>query len=171
MYFCARLNLAAREGATVRRWVRFAGLKSWVFACAAAVMLMAVSGAHARQPVRKPLAKAQPAKSSAKAMASKAVKGRRGAVAVRGKKSSKSRAVARRPVVPAAPSVGQLAGLHAGDDPLDLKSAVALVIDQETTGTPQQERRRGATHCLAHQIDDRARHCRRTPVTGRAGQR
>jgi D-alanyl-D-alanine endopeptidase (penicillin-binding protein 7) len=31
-----------------------------------------------------------------------------------------------------APSFGQLAGLRATDDPLDLKSSVALVIDQDT---------------------------------------
>ena len=42
---------------------------------------------------------------------------------------------ARRTAVQAAPerqSVGQLSGLHATDDPLDLKSSVALVIDQDT---------------------------------------
>jgi D-alanyl-D-alanine endopeptidase (penicillin-binding protein 7) len=33
---------------------------------------------------------------------------------------------------PASPSMGQLYGLHATDDPLDLKSSVALVIDQDT---------------------------------------
>ncbi|MEN9419071.1 MAG: hypothetical protein RI988_2691, partial [Pseudomonadota bacterium] len=33
---------------------------------------------------------------------------------------------------PARPSMGQLYGLHATDDPLDLKSSVALVIDQDT---------------------------------------
>lgn len=36
------------------------------------------------------------------------------------------------PVVAARPSFGQLAGLHAVDDPLDLRSSVALVIDQDT---------------------------------------
>jgi D-alanyl-D-alanine endopeptidase (penicillin-binding protein 7) len=35
-------------------------------------------------------------------------------------------------VVPAHPSFGQLAGLHATPDPLDLKSGVALVLDQDT---------------------------------------
>lgn len=35
-------------------------------------------------------------------------------------------------VVPARPSFGQLAGLHSAADPLDLKSSVALVIDQDT---------------------------------------
>lgn len=34
--------------------------------------------------------------------------------------------------VAARPSFGQLAGLHAVDDPLDLRSSVALVIDQDT---------------------------------------
>ena len=33
---------------------------------------------------------------------------------------------------PARPSFGQLAGLHAVSDPLDLRSSVALVIDQDT---------------------------------------
>jgi D-alanyl-D-alanine endopeptidase (penicillin-binding protein 7) len=41
-----------------------------------------------------------------------------------------SRSVAR--LVPAKPSFGQIAGLHAASDDLDLKSSVALVIDQET---------------------------------------
>jgi serine-type D-Ala-D-Ala endopeptidase (penicillin-binding protein 7) len=40
-----------------------------------------------------------------------------------------TRSVAR--LVPAKPSYGQLAGLHSADDDLDLKSSVALVIDQE----------------------------------------
>ncbi len=35
-------------------------------------------------------------------------------------------------IIPARPSFGQLAGLHAVTDPLDLRSSVALVIDQDT---------------------------------------
>jgi D-alanyl-D-alanine endopeptidase (penicillin-binding protein 7) len=35
-------------------------------------------------------------------------------------------------VIPARPSFGEVAGLHGTDDPLDLKSAVALVLDQDT---------------------------------------
>ncbi len=35
-------------------------------------------------------------------------------------------------VAPARPSMGELTGLHLIDDPLELKSAVALVIDQDT---------------------------------------
>ena len=37
-----------------------------------------------------------------------------------------------RVAVPPAPSFGQAAGLHGAEDPLNLKSSVALVIDQET---------------------------------------
>ncbi len=41
----------------------------------------------------------------------------------------------RKPIIvaiPARPSFGQIAGLHGAQDPLDLKSSVALVIDQDT---------------------------------------
>ena len=41
----------------------------------------------------------------------------------------KKRAIVR---VPARPSEGQLAGLHRSEDPLDLKSSVALVVNQDT---------------------------------------
>ncbi len=41
-------------------------------------------------------------------------------------------ATPRADIIPVRPSFGQLAGLHAVTDPLDLKSSVALVIDQET---------------------------------------
>lgn len=47
------------------------------------------------------------------------------------RRGSKVAAVAR-PVVEAKPSFGQLAGLHNTDDALDLKSSVALVIDQDS---------------------------------------
>jgi D-alanyl-D-alanine endopeptidase (penicillin-binding protein 7) len=45
---------------------------------------------------------------------------------------SSRRVVRRAPVVPARPSMGELAGLRATDDPLNLKSSVALVVDQDT---------------------------------------
>jgi len=37
-----------------------------------------------------------------------------------------------RVLAPAVPSFGQMAGLHGAQDPLDLKSSVALVVDQDT---------------------------------------
>ena len=50
-------------------------------------------------------------------------------VAVR---AGQTRRVALQPVEPARPSVGQVLGLHDSSDPLDLKSSVALVVDQDT---------------------------------------
>lgn len=44
----------------------------------------------------------------------------------------KRKSVVRIAAVPAKPSFGEIAGLHAAQDPLDLKSSVALVIDQDT---------------------------------------
>jgi D-alanyl-D-alanine endopeptidase (penicillin-binding protein 7) len=44
----------------------------------------------------------------------------------------KRKVVVAHAVVPAVQSFGQLAGLHNSPDPLDLKSSVALVIDQDT---------------------------------------
>ncbi len=44
----------------------------------------------------------------------------------------KRRSIVRVAVTPAQPSFGQMAGLHATPDELDLKSSVALVIDQDT---------------------------------------
>ncbi len=44
----------------------------------------------------------------------------------------RNRTVMRAALVPARPSFGEIAGLHAAQDPLDLKSSVALVIDQDT---------------------------------------
>jgi D-alanyl-D-alanine endopeptidase (penicillin-binding protein 7) len=46
--------------------------------------------------------------------------------------SASKRSVIRLASVPARPSFGQLAGLHSVSDQLDLKSSVALVIDQDT---------------------------------------
>jgi serine-type D-Ala-D-Ala endopeptidase (penicillin-binding protein 7) len=46
--------------------------------------------------------------------------------------AKRSRAVRARKVVPARPSMGQMIGLHAADDPLELKSGVVLVLDEDT---------------------------------------
>jgi D-alanyl-D-alanine endopeptidase (penicillin-binding protein 7) len=51
---------------------------------------------------------------------------------VRSFAASKRRSIVRVATVPARPSYGQIAGLHSVQDQLDLKSSVALVIDQET---------------------------------------
>jgi len=46
--------------------------------------------------------------------------------------SAKRKQIARTDVIPLKPSYGQMAGLHGSHDALDLKSSVALVVDQET---------------------------------------
>jgi serine-type D-Ala-D-Ala endopeptidase (penicillin-binding protein 7) len=46
--------------------------------------------------------------------------------------AGKRQSVVRVAAVPARPSYGQIAGLHSVQDQLDLKSSVALVVDQET---------------------------------------
>ena len=51
---------------------------------------------------------------------------------VRSFAAARRHSVVRLATVPARPSYGQLAGLHAVQDQLDLKSSVALVIDQDT---------------------------------------
>lgn len=76
----------------------------------------------------------KPAKKRAAAVQKAAVKPKAKARAMVLRKSvrkgSRARAVAR--YVPTRPSFGQIYGLHSADDPLDLKSSVALVMDQET---------------------------------------
>jgi D-alanyl-D-alanine endopeptidase (penicillin-binding protein 7) len=99
----------------------------------AALALAAVglsSAVHAQNAADKarPAAKAA-AKPAAKSAAKPAAK-------PAARKASSAAPAAKRNVrranVPARPSEGQLAGLHKIDDPLDLRSSVALVVDQDT---------------------------------------
>ncbi|QKV53686.1 D-alanyl-D-alanine endopeptidase [Comamonas antarctica] len=110
---------------------------SAIFALSSALVL---PGAHAAE---KKVAKKQQASSASKpARAAKVVKAPRAAKVSKAaaRKQPAGRAVAASaaaPVravayAPARQSFGQLAGLHAVPDPLDLKSSVALVVDQET---------------------------------------
>ncbi len=89
-------------------------LAAGLLACA---VLFAASGWNAAV-AAKPVAKAATAQKASRAVPAK----------------SKARAVKRvkRKAAPPRPSFGQLYGLHATDDALDLKSSVALVVDQET---------------------------------------
>lgn len=109
-----------------------------------------LSGAHAASSKKEVAAKKQAASSksaskteakstrSAKAPAvEKTARGGRNVTATYSKRGGKAVvAVQRRSVVrvaePARQSFGQLAGLHGTDDVLDLKSSVALVVDQDT---------------------------------------
>ena len=74
-------------------------------------------------------AKAAPRGARAKSSARGA---RAQATAGYGLRAPKRRAAARLAPPPPRPSFGQLYGLHATDDELDLKSSVALVVDQDT---------------------------------------
>ncbi len=74
-------------------------------------------------------AAAKPAKKRAAVVSKSSVKSSK-VVVVRGVKRTSLRAA--RVVVPARPSFGQMYGLHSAADPLDLKSSVALVMDQDT---------------------------------------
>ena len=86
-----------------------------------------VFAAQPQGQVKASSSKAKPIKR--KAVAAPAVK-----VKVKVKVKSKAKAgMARASVAPLRPSFGQLAGLHGSRDALELKSSVALVIDQETS--------------------------------------
>ena len=99
---------------------------------------LAVPAANATTSKRQAVKKQQVSKTvgSKKAVANRA--GRKSAQFTFNPKASGSKVSAskRKPivraVVPAKPSFGQLAGLHGAQDALDLKSSVALVIDQDT---------------------------------------
>jgi len=114
--------------------------------CATAFLLSGAHAASSKKEVaaKKPAASAKSAsKSDAKARSAKAptvektARGGRNVTATLSKRGGKSVvAVQRRSVVrlaePARQSFGQMAGLHGTDDVLDLKSSVALVVDQDT---------------------------------------
>jgi len=77
------------------------------------------------------------AEAATSAKTTKTIKTIKATKTLKGKQVRKAKPVARSMrmaavVVAAAPTFGQLYGLHAVDDPLDLKSSVALVLDQET---------------------------------------
>lgn len=80
-----------------------------------------------------PLADVQAAGSSVKQRVSKVFYKKAGSgKSVKIAKSSQRSKVRRQIVVESRPSVGQVAGLHATADALQLKSSVALVVDQQT---------------------------------------
>ena len=111
--------------------------KAWLAAlsfgaCAALPVTLAALPAHAQSASK---AKAESRQSSAKATVAReraaarsASKSQRRADAAR----TQRRSAAPRDDGPPRLSHGQMAGLHAVDDPLDLKSSVALVVDQDT---------------------------------------
>lgn len=79
----------------------------------------------------KPAAGKGPVANSGKSASSQKYSAPRHGV-TRSKLVSRRKAVVRAVVVPAKPSFGEVAGLHSEQDALDLKSGVALIVDQET---------------------------------------
>ncbi len=106
-------------------------MKKWVGSIGAALMVSAlvvlpVHAKEARRTAAKKPAAASTVKKSSKAVASANSRVRARYVA------SPRRAGFVRVAVPPRPSFGQIAGLHATQDALDLRSSSALVIDQDT---------------------------------------
>ena len=98
--------------------IRVSGWKSFSFGLCALLWLATAASASSGKPV-------QPAKAVAyKSAQSKPVR------------ATKAQGPVRRAAVvkaaPRRPSLGEVQGLHATQDPLELKSSVALVVDQET---------------------------------------
>ena len=99
-------------------------LKSWwwVLGLLALALSMSVDAA--------PRSAKSAQRSAERPAAGKNVRHAKSAPAVRA--TSRARRVAAVRAVPHRPSLGELQGLHATDDPLELKSSVAFVIDQDT---------------------------------------
>lgn len=83
-----------------------------------------------------PTFSAASSRSSARDLVVKKPHGKKSGTSKRGvstRKAGQHRTSVARAVVPPVLSFGQMAGLHGAQDPLDLKSSVALVIDQDTS--------------------------------------
>jgi D-alanyl-D-alanine endopeptidase (penicillin-binding protein 7) len=89
------------------------------------------SAAAAKKPVQARTTNAR-AKTSSVRTKSMSVRAKAKASSTRSTRATPSRRSVVRVAAPPSPSFGQLAGLHQTDDPLDLKSSVAFVMDQET---------------------------------------
>ena len=104
--------------------------KLWIVMAVAVVSLAWQAPADAKPQGRKAAAqKAVPQKAAPQRATASSRAAAKGRVAT---KATRARPAPRAVVIPAAPSVGQISGLHGSDDPLSLKSSVALVVDQDT---------------------------------------
>ena len=116
--------MSSRNSLVLRRLTQFVSGT----AIALALVQPAAQAAERKKPVaRTPVASVQ-AKREVRVVAPRKVARVSKTITV----AARSKAPMRVAYVPARPSYGQLAGLHTASDPLDLKSSVALVIDQDT---------------------------------------
>ncbi len=90
---------------------------------------LALGTAHAAQRQAAPAKKQKVHHAKRAAAKSTTVAARSAPKSPRGAVAARKKAV---PVVERRPSYGELAGLHGKNDPLELKSSVALVVDQDT---------------------------------------
>lgn len=114
------------------RWDCFSFVKSCSLMAAATLVFAITQPASARTATNKPAIKSQSVKKAPAALRKGAAQAPRVRMASKDVRKSKVRVVVRQPLLPPVLSMGQQAGLHAADDPLDLKSSVALVVDQDT---------------------------------------
>ncbi len=127
-----RARSASRGGLTISSSLPLPKRLSASFLTLVVGIAIALAGLGAPQ-----TADAKPAQKRAKSKAKASAKGSKTTkvhyVRNRAGKLVKVRSVVfREPIRPAAPTFGQLAGLHTVADPLELKSGVALVMDQQT---------------------------------------
>jgi len=106
----------------VARWFSWVWLRHLMLTLGVTLSLAHVPVAGAAQK-ESPTRSAKAVKSSGKSTQVVSARKKR---AVQGRQSTVVKAA------PARPSLGKIYGLHATEDPLDLKSSVALVIDQDT---------------------------------------
>jgi serine-type D-Ala-D-Ala endopeptidase (penicillin-binding protein 7) len=117
-----------------RRFITVGRLSSQVFrvvtlsVLTAGLLLPTAQAAQSKRTVASPSTKSVVVSKRKVAKTSVAAKAR----VSRNSVVAKRRYVVRVAATPPKPTFGQLAGLHGGNDALDLKSSVALVVDQET---------------------------------------
>lgn len=122
------------RGNAVNRFFRLTGLALMNVTLVAALIAAlpapaAQAGVSKKPPSKKQSLSTAGSRGSNRATATRKVAAHAGAVRVRAKTARTSTRVA---FVPAQLSFGQIAGLHGVNDPLALKSSVALVVDQDT---------------------------------------
>lgn len=96
------------------------------------VLALSAPPAQAQSPQKKVVKKATVGKQTAKRRVARSFPVAKAESSKVAAAAGKRRSVVRVVATPAKPSFGQIAGLHATADELDLKSSVALVIDQDT---------------------------------------
>ena len=114
---------------SARRTVFDRLLQRFLQACTLGVLSLALASPMAHAATKKP-AKKQAASATAKHSAKRPAAAHK--VVHKSARGGKAKAARVAYVVPERLSFGQTAGLHHADDPLDLKSSVALVVDQDT---------------------------------------